>query len=131
MMGQGISAGNMVIVLDNAPCHSKAEVVMAEYPGASLLRLAPYSPMLNPIESAWSAIKSQMKRKEAESINELLAGNLNNNGLTQTEWRLRYVESLIDEARNTVTPLMCMKFVNHTQTYYADALSLKDMPVGM
>lgn len=42
-----------VVVCDNAPCHSRLESVFAEHPfeNALLLRLAPYSPVLNPMES--------------------------------------------------------------------------------
>lgn len=129
LLAQGIQSNNVVIVMDNAPCHARAEQVIGNYPGASILRLAPYSPMLNPIESAWSDIKAQLKDKEAASLAEVLAGN--NNGLTQTEFRLRFVERLIDEARQAVTTMKCMRFVNHTQTFFADALALKDMPVGL
>ena len=101
---------------------------MAGYPGASILRLAPYSPMLNPVETAWSVIKAFLKGKEASTVDQVLTGN--HNGLTQTEWRQRFVEGIIDEARATVTPMKCIQFINHTHAFYADALSLKDMPVG-
>lgn len=42
------------VVIDNAPCHSSLETEVLQHPGLILLRLAPYSPMLNPIEkSKW------------------------------------------------------------------------------
>jgi transposase len=128
VIAQGVAAHNIVIVCDNAPCHSRAQDAVAEYPGAVLLRLAPYSPMLNPIEMAWGVIKAFLKQKEAATLPQILDGN--NHGLTQTEWRLRYVENLIDEARETITQMKCLQFVNHTQAFFADALSLRDMPVG-
>lgn len=46
----GNRLSDLVIVCDNAPCHSRLEVVF-NTSEANLLRLAPYSPMLNPIES--------------------------------------------------------------------------------
>ncbi|RLN55761.1 hypothetical protein BBJ28_00027184, partial [Nothophytophthora sp. Chile5] len=54
---------NVVVVLDNAPCHSRAEAVFEEpeFAEATLLRLGPYSPMLNPIENVFSAFKSAVK----------------------------------------------------------------------
>ena len=73
-------------------------------------------------------IKTQLKQKEAASLQQLLIAN--HSGLTQTEWRLRYVEGLIDEARHSLTPIMCMQFVNHTQKFFADALELREMPPG-
>ncbi|MEL7309573.1 MAG: transposase [Pseudomonadota bacterium] len=49
----GTLARNIVVVIDNAPCHSGIESVFAEFPGSQVLRLAPYSPMLNSIEGCW------------------------------------------------------------------------------
>jgi transposase len=59
----GLQLPNIVIVLDNAPAHSNAEEVIheAEFFGVSLLRLAPYSPMLNAIEVVWSVVKARIK----------------------------------------------------------------------
>jgi transposase len=130
IVAQGIQSHNIAIVIDNAPCHSRAEEAVAEFPGAELLRLAPYSPMLNPIESAWGVMKAVLKQKEAAQLPHLLAGPPANSGLTKTEWRLRFVEGIIDEVRQSVTPLMCMHFVNHTQAFFADALNLHDINVG-
>ncbi|KAE8899540.1 hypothetical protein PF003_g16534 [Phytophthora fragariae] len=42
----------VVIVLDNAPAHRKTEELVREREDLVLLRLAPYSPMCNPIEGA-------------------------------------------------------------------------------
>jgi hypothetical protein len=127
---QGIPSHNIVIVMDNAPCHSRAELVAEQFPGVSILRLGPYSPMLNPIKMAWSVMKTFLKQREAATLPQLLAANHNAIGLTQTEWRLRYVENLIDEAKNVVTPMKCIQFVNHSQIFFADAMGLRDMPVG-
>lgn len=124
-----INMDSIEIVLDNAPCHSKAEELLADFPGLSICRLAPYSPILNPIEAAWNSIKSYMKNREAESLNTLLSGHLES-GLTQTEYRLRYVENLIDEGRALITPVMSINFFNHVQRFYADVLEMKDIPVG-
>ncbi|OWZ12694.1 hypothetical protein PHMEG_00014101 [Phytophthora megakarya] len=56
--------GNMVLVADNAPCHSSIEEVFEEdaFADAEFLRLGPYSPMLNPIENWFSTFKSMVKR---------------------------------------------------------------------
>lgn len=50
---------DLVIVYDNPPCHSRLETATGT--AVTLLRLAPYSPMLNPIETIWSKIKSFVK----------------------------------------------------------------------
>lgn len=53
-----------MLVVDNAPCHTRAEEVFGErsFVGAELLRVGPYSPMLNPIENVFSAYKASFKR---------------------------------------------------------------------
>ncbi|POM73403.1 Hypothetical protein PHPALM_9751 [Phytophthora palmivora] len=50
----------VVVVLDNAPCHTDAEDVFdeEEFEDAEVLKLRPYSPMLNPIENVFSVYKS-------------------------------------------------------------------------
>ena len=45
---RGKQLENLVLVCDNAPCHSHIQDVLT---GTTLLRLAPYSPALNPIET--------------------------------------------------------------------------------
>ncbi|RHY18480.1 hypothetical protein DYB32_010375, partial [Aphanomyces invadans] len=51
----------VVIVLDNAPAHSQTEEHVVQHDDMTLLRLGPYSPMLNPIESCFSVLKSRIK----------------------------------------------------------------------
>jgi len=100
LVSRCIPQEKIVLVVDNAPCHSRAEAALQPFPGASILRLGLYSPMLNPIEAAWNTIKAELKSKEAASLAQLLAGAPA--GMTQTEWRLQYVEGLIDGARKLV-----------------------------
>ena len=59
----GISASDVVLVVDNAPCHNNLEEIEENINGFRILRLGPYSPMLNPIENIWSKMKSYIKRK--------------------------------------------------------------------
>ncbi|KAE9184745.1 hypothetical protein PF005_g21556 [Phytophthora fragariae] len=55
----------VVIVLDNAPAHNQVELrleeVIAEHGDLELLRLGPYSPMLDPIEGCFSVFKAKVK----------------------------------------------------------------------
>ena len=50
------------------------EEVLAEeeFNRNSILRLAPYSPMLNPIENVSSVIKANIKSNLAENANQIL-----------------------------------------------------------
>lgn len=106
---------DLVIVADNAPCHSSLENVIDGTP-ATLLRLSPYSPMLNPIEIIWSKIKSYVKR-------QLRIPNVEPPGVI--EQRLVYLEGIIDQAKNTER-----RAVQHTTIHHAAALAREDMHVG-
>ncbi|OWZ10574.1 LOW QUALITY PROTEIN: Transposase [Phytophthora megakarya] len=75
------SSNKVVVVTDNAPAHSQVEALVRDMLVADgivngsklvLLRLAPYSPMLNRIEGCWNVLKTRMKRFVAERKEELL-----------------------------------------------------------
>ena len=85
--------------------------------------------MLNAIEGIWGVIKSELKQKEAERLDEILAGDPEN-VLSKTEWRLLFAERLIDESIEKVTPTMCMGFICHTHSFYRKALDLETIPIG-
>ncbi|KAG3232488.1 hypothetical protein PI124_g22431 [Phytophthora idaei] len=69
------NVSNIVVVLDNAPCHARAEAVFVEpkFQDATLLRLGPYSPMLNPIENVFSAFKSKVQDYMTEHRAQIIA----------------------------------------------------------
>ena len=122
---------NVVIVLDNAPAHSQLEVLSneEEFAGISFCRLAPYSPMLNPIEHVWSLVKGSIKEQMSQGYQTLIAGDPNG-VLTQTEFRVRFLEQCADTAMRNVTGELCMRSYNHVQHYFPVAMNLGDMPVG-
>lgn len=127
----GYPAHDIVVVVDNAPAHSQAEAVFqeAEFVGGALVRLAPYSPMLNPIESVWNFVKLNIKAQLQAGFTELMAGDPDG-VLTQTEFRLRFLERCVNLAMPLVTPDKCLRACNHVQQHYASALQLEDMPMG-
>jgi transposase len=45
--------------------------VLIESTGANLIFLPPYSPLLNPIENAWSKIKNHLKHNTAKTERSL------------------------------------------------------------
>jgi transposase len=132
LMERGHPPQNIVVVLDNAPVHSHVERVLTEpqYAGATPLRLAPYSSVLNPIEHIWSSVKSHIRGFMREHFQELLAGDPNGI-LTCTEFRLRYLEIAADQAMAQLTPAMCKNAYRHVHQRYPAALDLQDMPVGI
>ncbi|OAF70135.1 hypothetical protein A3Q56_02122 [Intoshia linei] len=50
-------------VIDNAPVHRKLESVIRIGEDAEIIRLVPYSYLLNPIELSWSCFKNEIKIK--------------------------------------------------------------------
>jgi hypothetical protein len=127
----GIQPHDIVVVIDKAPAHSQAEAVFQEAPfhEGQILRLAPYSAMLNAIEHVWSAVKSVIKHRMHVSFHELIAGDPAGI-LTQTEFRLRFLERCADEAMLLVNQGMCSRACNHVQKHYANALQMQDMSIG-
>ena len=118
----------ITVVCDNAPVHTDLEMVVAEFPGLELLRTAPYSAPLNPIEAVWSSMKSSMKRDLACSFSNMMDTP---QGLSQQEHRLRYLESKIDAAMGQITPVMCLQFYNHVQRHYAGCMVLANLAMGV
>ena len=85
--------------------------------------------MLNAIESCWSILKNELKQQLQNRYNELIAGDVAG-ALTQGEFRLRFLETLVDNAMPLITPNSCMQFYNHVQRLFARAIQREDMPVG-
>jgi transposase len=112
---------NLVVVCDNAPCHSRLEQVFGEN-GAILLRLGPYSPMLNPIENIWSVIKTEVKGNIR--VPQVVPPNVG-------EQRLLYLENIIENSKLRVTDNHCVRAYQHTTTFHGDIMALLDVPVGM
>ena len=58
-----------IVVMDNLPAHKGASVrSLIEAAGAHLLYLPPYSPDFNPIENAFSKLKSILRKAAARTI---------------------------------------------------------------
>ena len=97
-----------VFVLDNVPFHrSKLIQNLFQAHGHDTLYLPPYSPFLNPIEEAFSKIKSIVRRKEPKNNQELM-------------------KSTID-AHNEVTSGDCESFFSHTKEFFTQCLEGQDI----
>ncbi len=71
MLAPELTKGDIVI-MDNLPAHKVRGVRQAiEKAGAQLLYLPPYSPDFNPIEMAFSKLKSLLRKAAARTIPEL------------------------------------------------------------
>ena len=61
-----------IVILDNLPPHKTLAVRAAiEAAGATLQRLPPYSPDLNPIEKAFAKLKALLRKAAARTIPDL------------------------------------------------------------
>jgi transposase len=71
VLAPALSPGD-VVILDNLPAHKVAGAEKAiSATGASLLRLPPYSPDLNPIEQAFAKLKTLLRKAAARTREEL------------------------------------------------------------
>lgn len=121
---------DVVIVLDNAPCHARSEEVFAEdeYLGATLLRLGPYSPMLNPIENVFSAVKADIKQYLADRRMAIIQRPTN---MTLKDHRERFLVNAADMfMEEVVTEQLCRICYAHTVAFHVPVCMFEDMPVG-
>lgn len=124
MLQRGVDLTTVVLVVDNAPCHSRIEQALTSYtrgPQASLLRLSPYSPMLNPIENVWSKLKAVVKRENRVPVVQ---------GRGVGEQRMVYLENIVNIAIATITVSDCANSIQHASSLYPLVINLQDMPSG-
>ena len=121
-----VHGGPVVLIVDNAPCHSGVEKVfqIKEFNQCRILRLAPYSPMFNPIENIWFIVKSKVRNLAAQLARIL---NQQSGTLSMREQRFRALENLMDSALQTITPAICTSCIASIQSKVSMALNLEDM----
>ncbi|KAG3240152.1 hypothetical protein PI124_g14949 [Phytophthora idaei] len=122
----------VAIVLDNAPAHNQTaerlEEVIAEHGDLELLRLGPYSPMINPIEGCFSVFKARVKAYLAEHTQRmfLLGAQLN-----MTEARMSLLEDAATVSISCMNRHLVVAMVLHCQRFVAEALKMEDMEYGV
>ena len=114
------------IIVDNAPAHSRLESLLEEFPHVEILRLAPYSYLLNPIELVWSAFKSSIKRGLRDQMQLILSFQ---RSATETiaDRRMQVMENLVQPAMDAVTPVMFTRFALRVERYYTAATLEHDL----
>ena len=89
-----------VIILDNCSIHYCQEAIqMIRDVGALIHFLPPYSPDYNPIEEAFSKVKSSMKAMEEEA-------------------QVMDIDTVILSAFTTITPTDCKGWISDSEIYY-------------
>ena len=82
-------------IIDNAPVHANLESVITSDEDVELIRLAPYSYLLNPIELLWSSFKTTVKRKLQDRMAEILNyTRVNRESLTISDFRMTILEDI-------------------------------------
>lgn len=119
---------SVVLVLDNAPCHNGIEIVTQdpEFKDDKILRLGPYSPMLNPIEHVWSKVKAYVKAEFAKNRNDFLNGHADSES-SKSEFRCNKLIGLMKEAIETVTPELTIRCIGRIQGLLSKAILKEDM----
>ena len=118
----------VVIILDNAPCHSHIEEVSAEdeFRKNHVLRLAPYSSILHSIENIWSVVEADVKSNLAEHLQEMLNNEFSGQ-LSISEFRLQFLKRFIRKGLEVIIPALCCSTIAHIQSKVTAALVLEDM----
>ena len=82
------------VIMDNAPVHNHATMTHANH---QFLKLPPYSPMLNPIEMAFSTLKSYIKQDlNSRMTDEILDRAVSRlRGLTLTVYRVAILQQVV------------------------------------
>lgn len=112
---------DLVVVCDNAPCHSRLNASF-ENNEAYLLRLGPYSPMLNPIENVWSSLKSHVKSNLR--IPEIQGPNIG-------EQKLQYLEGTVNGGIDALNNALCARSCQHSTTFHGQVMALENVNVGV
>ncbi|OWY90889.1 hypothetical protein PHMEG_00040770 [Phytophthora megakarya] len=75
-----------------------------------ILRLGPYSPMLNQIEDCWNSLKARMKKSLADRKEEMMVRVACD---TYTEHRLAIMKEVVEASKGVITRRLVWKFERH------------------
>ncbi|KAG2775504.1 hypothetical protein Pcac1_g14105 [Phytophthora cactorum] len=92
-----------------------------------VLRLAPYSPMLNPIEGYWNVLKAKMRRFMAERKEEFL---VRGEYETFCAHRRAVMEEAVEFAKPAITRRLVWRMERHCLKASFGAGSGEDMELG-
>ncbi|KAH9159549.1 hypothetical protein LEN26_002284 [Aphanomyces euteiches] len=119
---------NIVIVLDNAPAHSQAELRCIPHDDMHLLRLGPYSPMLNPIEGCFSVLKAAIKRFLGLRTDHMFDRR---DFRTYLDARMNLLEEAVINSMGCISQHIVIREALLCQRNMEKALRLEDMQYGV
>ncbi|GMF44406.1 unnamed protein product [Phytophthora fragariaefolia] len=124
----------VVVVLDNAPAHRQTEERVAPHEDLEIRRLAPYSPMCNPIEGCFSVLKVHIKDALALDRDEICdrsnMTDTDGNRLTVKERTRRFLERTARRSIKYITPAVVANMELHVRGAVNAAEEMKDMVYG-
>ncbi|RHZ05968.1 hypothetical protein DYB26_008949 [Aphanomyces astaci] len=100
-----------------------------EFQAATLLRLAPYSPMFNPIENLWSEFKAHVKTLLRERLAAFTGPP--SDGQNCEEFRMQYLEFVAQDVIDVVEVNRLGRFAFCLDYFYGRVEQLADMQVGL
>ena len=107
------------IIMDNAPVHRGAEMDDSRH---IIKKLPAYSPMLNPTENAFSALKSPVKASlNVQAVRDQVfnAQAVADQGLTLLQYRLGILEGVIRPFIEDMDTISAQKTTNWTNRMFA------------
>jgi len=116
----------VTFVIDNAPAHQQCEQNF-QRDDCIILRLAPYSFLINPIKKVWSAFKSEVKRLMSAERPAIINYIRQPGGLTIEEFRMRKQEEAANQARRSMSDLIISRSCLNVERYYITILNNEDL----
>lgn len=116
-----------IFVLDNAPCHRGT---IALSPDHSIKFLPPYSPMLTPVEHAFSAWKWSVKNILSVPENQQNFSDLQQahaQGMNMGQWRRHHLKRFGEQSLVVITAEKCHNWQQHCLSYFPKCLENEDI----
>jgi len=116
-----------VLIMDNAPCHRAAR---ANSPDHVVRYLPAYSPMLTPIENAFSAWKWAVKNKLSDPAVQASFSDPDAEGresMNLCQWRRHQLLQFGEEAIPVVTAQKVLNWQTHCLSYFPRCLAKEDI----
>ena len=114
------------MLFDNARSHRNLDDSLYSHT-LPMRRIPKYSPMLNPIECAFSSWKAELKNLSANRDIFINPGSHGRGEATLSAFRFNQLKALIDESSRAITADKCVARENHSVTYYARCLQMEDI----
>lgn len=114
-------------ILDNAPCHRAVTPTSANH---HVRFLPAYSPMLTPVENAFSAWKWAVKNRLSDPGEQAAFSDpqvAHDQGMNLAQWRRHKLQEIGEAAIPVVTAQKVMNWQNHCMSFFPRCLAREDI----